>query len=209
MKKNKIPLTQSLSERELNWLQNYLDTLSRTNADFMTLEEIDGLFCALIINPVMAKPADWMNTIFGKKQAFNSDEELENVMMLLVRYWNHASTAIENNQYVPRPLENTQKWAFGFHLGMDYCRKEWDLFLTETENVSLLSPFTTLEEAQDIITEEKRLALLAQIPPIVHNLFHYWVEKATNDKKETKAKVGRNDPCPCGSGKKYKKCCDA
>ncbi|MGP8846724.1 SEC-C metal-binding domain-containing protein, partial [Enterobacter hormaechei] len=21
------------------------------------------------------------------------------------------------------------------------------------------------------------------------------------------AKVGRNDPCPCGSGKKYKQCC--
>ena len=24
---------------------------------------------------------------------------------------------------------------------------------------------------------------------------------------ESKLKVGRNDPCPCGSGKKYKKCC--
>jgi uncharacterized protein YchJ len=23
------------------------------------------------------------------------------------------------------------------------------------------------------------------------------------------AKVGRNDPCPCGSGKKFKKCCGA
>jgi preprotein translocase subunit SecA len=23
----------------------------------------------------------------------------------------------------------------------------------------------------------------------------------------TGAKIGRNDPCPCGSGKKYKKCC--
>lgn len=23
------------------------------------------------------------------------------------------------------------------------------------------------------------------------------------------SKVGRNDPCPCGSGKKYKKCCEA
>ena len=22
-------------------------------------------------------------------------------------------------------------------------------------------------------------------------------------------KVGRNEPCPCGSGKKYKRCCDA
>lgn len=36
----------------------------------------------------------------------------------------------------------------------------------------------------------------------------------TNDGKETKKiqakskkKVGRNDPCPCGSGKKYKQCC--
>ncbi len=26
-------------------------------------------------------------------------------------------------------------------------------------------------------------------------------------KKEASDKVGRNDPCPCGSGKKYKKCC--
>ena len=23
------------------------------------------------------------------------------------------------------------------------------------------------------------------------------------------AKIGRNDPCPCGSGKKYKKCCES
>jgi hypothetical protein len=23
------------------------------------------------------------------------------------------------------------------------------------------------------------------------------------------AKVGRNDACPCGSGKKYKRCCEA
>jgi preprotein translocase subunit SecA len=31
-------------------------------------------------------------------------------------------------------------------------------------------------------------------------------EKGTTIKREGK-KVGRNDPCPCGSGKKYKKCC--
>lgn len=30
--------------------------------------------------------------------------------------------------------------------------------------------------------------------------------KIDRDKKE-KLKVGRNSPCPCGSGKKYKKCC--
>jgi preprotein translocase subunit SecA len=31
-------------------------------------------------------------------------------------------------------------------------------------------------------------------------------EKVRQIKLET-PKVGRNDPCPCGSGKKYKKCC--
>jgi preprotein translocase subunit SecA len=29
----------------------------------------------------------------------------------------------------------------------------------------------------------------------------------TAKKTTTEVKVGRNDPCPCGSGKKYKKCC--
>ncbi|MFA6145803.1 MAG: preprotein translocase subunit SecA [Patescibacteria group bacterium] len=34
-------------------------------------------------------------------------------------------------------------------------------------------------------------------------------EKSTNNVEpiNSKQKVGRNDPCPCGSGKKYKKCC--
>ena len=30
---------------------------------------------------------------------------------------------------------------------------------------------------------------------------------AAQDKAQTYAQTGRNDPCPCGSGRKYKKCC--
>jgi uncharacterized protein YecA (UPF0149 family) len=30
-----------------------------------------------------------------------------------------------------------------------------------------------------------------------------WTEAVT----ETPGKAGRNDPCPCGSGRKFKKCC--
>jgi uncharacterized protein YchJ len=33
------------------------------------------------------------------------------------------------------------------------------------------------------------------------------VKKKTVKKAKPEVKVGRNDPCPCGSGKKYKKCC--
>ena len=45
-----------------------------------------------------------------------------------------------------------------------------------------------------IFTEEER-----------HKL--YLVEKKSHTLRRTTKKVGRNDPCPCGSGKKYKNCC--
>jgi preprotein translocase subunit SecA len=32
-------------------------------------------------------------------------------------------------------------------------------------------------------------------------------EKRKEPIRNKTAKVGRNDPCPCGSGKKYKNCC--
>lgn len=45
----------------------------------------------------------------------------------------------------------------------------------------------------DIFDEEKRKVLYRE------------AKKANTVVKG--AKIGRNDPCPCGSGKKYKKCC--
>ena len=33
-----------------------------------------------------------------------------------------------------------------------------------------------------------------------------WV-RLTSKARRTARKTGRNDPCPCGSGKKYKRCC--
>ncbi|WP_409254330.1 SEC-C metal-binding domain-containing protein [Bacillus sp. SCS-153A] len=33
------------------------------------------------------------------------------------------------------------------------------------------------------------------------------VHSAGSPQKKEAGKVGRNEPCPCGSGKKYKKCC--
>ena len=51
----------------------------------------------------------------------------------------------------------------------------------------------TLPEWEKILSEEKR-----------KELTRAW-RKSGQIVKENK--IGRNDPCPCGSGKKYKKCC--
>jgi SWIM/SEC-C metal-binding protein len=32
--------------------------------------------------------------------------------------------------------------------------------------------------------------------------------RAAREPARSTPKVGRNEPCPCGSGKKFKKCCD-
>jgi len=50
-----------------------------------------------------------------------------------------------------------------------------------------------LEEWNDLLSEERRKEL-------------YKTEKSSKTVVKP-AKVGRNDPCPCGSGRKYKQCC--
>ncbi|MGV8905161.1 MAG: SEC-C metal-binding domain-containing protein [Acetobacterium sp.] len=51
----------------------------------------------------------------------------------------------------------------------------------------------SLEEWDNILSEEKRIELQKE---------YKRSKTVVND-----VKVGRNEPCPCGSGKKFKKCC--
>ena len=53
-----------------------------------------------------------------------------------------------------------------------------------------------LEEWNDIFDADKQKEL-------------YKEQKASQTVRNEGPKIGRNDPCPCGSGKKYKKCCGA
>ncbi len=54
----------------------------------------------------------------------------------------------------------------------------------------------SLPEWKEIFTEEEQKQL-------------YISQKKSHTVIRNEAKIGRNDPCPCGSGKKYKKCCGA
>ena len=51
-----------------------------------------------------------------------------------------------------------------------------------------------LKEWENIFTKEEQRNLFAE-------------QKRSHTVVRNEAKVGRNDPCPCASGKKYKKCC--
>ena len=73
--------------------------------------------------------------------------------------------------------------------------------------------YQLFEAMQDKINSEISIYLLKS--EIRQNTERKEVVKKiiTNDGKETiktsktSNKIGRNDPCPCGSGRKYKQCC--
>ncbi|MBQ8298897.1 MAG: preprotein translocase subunit SecA [Clostridia bacterium] len=53
----------------------------------------------------------------------------------------------------------------------------------------------------------ERVNLIKQMITNMNAAANAGSEKAKPKVNSSKEKVGRNDPCPCGSGKKYKKCC--
>jgi hypothetical protein len=95
-----------------------------------------------------------------------------------------------------------------YHIPKDMLRlclfaKEKNLFfLAHRLNMAAISTETCIEEEVAHASEEAQKILR----PIVRNVIETAHEIGQNFGKGS-GKVGRNAPCPCGSGKKYKKCC--
>lgn len=88
----------------------------------------------------------------------------------------------------------------------EYKRESFDLFSEMLENlkfdvVGILSKVQIREESDVEAVEEQHRK--AEEAPKEYN--HQEAEPATVQQRQPR--VGRNDPCPCGSGKKYKQCC--
>ena len=59
------------------------------------------------------------------------------------------------------------------------------------------------EELDEVINDCEE-----DLPQAVTDIYRFWLAKrGTQTIRREEPKVGRNDPCPCGSGKKYKQCC--
>lgn len=49
-----------------------------------------------------------------------------------------------------------------------------------------------------------------RLPQVVSDIYRFWhAWRGIETIRRQDPKTGRNDPCPCGSGNKYKKCCGA
>jgi uncharacterized protein len=226
---------QPLSGAELDHLDKVLKRFGDKRA--MNLEMLDGFFAALISGPDNVPPSEYLPQIWGgdmiNEEAFSAQPMLEEFISLLARHWNFISDILRSGDvFVPLLLEDedgashANDWASGFMRGIELRQEDWAPLLDDEENGGSLVPILALAHEHDPdpemrpykepVSAEMREKLIVGAAAAVMTIYHYFkaerllptlsADDATTYRRIA-PKVGRNDPCPCGSGKKFKYCC--
>jgi uncharacterized protein len=211
-----------LTGDEMDWLSGFL--ASRQAPDTaMPFETLDGFLTALVIGPEMIMPSRYLPEIWGTEDGsgpvWDSMEQLQYFMDLLSKHWN-ALAARRSADAVHRPEidhfgdgPQGKGWARGFVAGMNLCAEAWDpLIENKDEGDVALQILALAMEDNTLLPDDTRAAIVEELPNIVRMIASYWRNLPAAPVRKSSlrsSKIGRNEPCPCGSGKKYKKCCGA
>jgi len=210
---------------EFAWLE--LALWRRVGTGTKCLEWADGFLTAVAAGPVRLSPAEYLPAICGAAATgpvFDSPEHDAYVAALLGR----LLAAIERDLAVGEVIDpwtdpdfvdfEAALWAQGYLAAMEKCKDAWQpLFGRHRLLERLILPIAALipepdEPAGKQLSRERRWDLIEEVPDIVAATWSFWQGKdhrLLDVPRERAPKIGRNDPCPCGSGKKYKRCCGA
>lgn len=222
-----------LDDDELAHLSLLLDRFQ--DDESMNIDMLDGFFAALHCNPHFVPPSEYLPEIWGggempDDEAFDDEKQSQDFFDAVMSHWNNVGKRLsEDGLFLPLLLEQDTAggdWSRGVLRGMEFCYSDWLNFIDDDERggpavaiflfVNEHNPDPELRPFKEPITEEKRQDLLALLSASVMNIYkHFSAQRRSNARLAQEAgtirrdipKVGRNDPCPCGSGKKYKKCC--
>lgn len=230
-------LYQPLSELELDRLDRFLLERIDENAvspgsdeGVLNVSELDGLLTAVVSGPVMIPPSRWMPAVWGEYEPTWKDARAyERVFGLIMRHMNSIAVVLheEPESFEPIALEHVRdgeritlldSWAWGYMRGMELALADWAAGGSIVEDA--LEPIRALGsedpgEARGEQAEARSQAAAAALPGAVLQLHGFWLSRRGDDHaavvtatiRREGPRVGRNDPCPCGSGKKFKKCC--
>ena len=226
-----LPPPEPLTDAELDRLGEFLRQCKGGRA--MNLEELDGFFAALIAGPDMVSASEYYPHVFGgtleETTEFDNMEQIKDALGLLSKHWNTiAGTLYRDEVYLPLLLEDDRgvapanDWARGFMRGVELRKDDWaDLINSEEFGASVL-PMMILYHEHDtdpetrppaIGPEQREKIIIQMAAGLLHIYRHYLSQRqsaiprpASRTARREATKVGRHDPCPCGSGKKYKHC---
>jgi uncharacterized protein len=222
-----VTLETPLSDAEIGELDAFLMS-EATSDECMDLVTLDGFLTALAVGPRLVAPSVWLPVVWGgtSEPMFESKEQAERIIGLLLRRMNMISSMFGENSSGFEPLlykrevNGTQlwladDWCYGFIRAMELDPEAWDPLFDDKTNRVLLVPILTLgtQEGLDQIDaaadpESEYSAAVDMLHLSVESIHVYW-RLPIEQRAATRAsrKPARNDPCPCGSGRKFKKCC--
>ena len=220
----------ALTDEELDRLIAFLAAIDNPRA--MSIEELDGFFCSLIAGPDLVMPSEYLDEVWGgespDENAFQSEAQAAELLGLIMRYWNAIVAEYEREQvygplYDPPDAQGVpgRCWARGYMRGVAMRRSSWTQMLTD-ENEGLL--FTIPMVAGEVdpawpaapLTDEQTQNLQITMAAGAARAYRrfagerHLAARAQREEKTVRRgepKIGRNEPCPCGSGRKYKQCC--
>jgi uncharacterized protein len=226
---------QPLTATEFERLSGVLGRFD--NEHPMNLEQLDGFLAALICGPEIVPPSEYLPVICGDdmvlEDSFGAQSVLQDFLSLIMRHWNViADTLHSGDVFLPLLLEDqsgtthANDWAKGFLRGMELRKTDWAALLNDEKHGGWIVPIFALAHEhnpnpemrpyKEAISAEDREKLIVGVAAGVTGIYRYFeaqrlVEGQPFDNTTTfrraEPKIGRNDPCPCGSGKKFKQCC--
>jgi uncharacterized protein len=117
-------------------------------------------------------------------------------------------------------LDVGREWALGFFEGVALREDAWNAWLDAhdwiDEIFAMLEQLATGEAGDGQAPDQppaplgyrQRLDIVMDLPVMLADLNHHYISEQTpRTPIRREDGPGRNDPCPCGSGKKHKKCC--
>ena len=167
---------------------------------------------------------------------FASDVQAERITGLMMRQLNAIGWSLHQDPELFEPVFDMQvyvddereyvdgeMWAHGYMTGVNMKRDSWTALFESRHGAEMLRPIyllgapeVTEAEEELVRTPAQREEFSKQIPVSVAWIYKFWApqrraaDSASGKFSENEIpKISRNAPCPCGSGRKFKKCCGA
>lgn len=192
----------------------------------MLLTELDGFLTGVILCPDPVVPAEWMQNVWGIDDGGVApfDDPIDVQWFADAVMARHDAIVRDLDRGKLQPIFDIDErngdvlwelWIDGFAEAMALRPDAWT---APTDDPSVVEARARLSLLIDVARQESTLdsmeinALEVEAPRrLIDAVLRLYTARSREDiaavPMPSLAKVGRNDPCPCGSGKKAKRCC--
>ncbi|MCP3735737.1 UPF0149 family protein [Sphingomonas sp. RP10(2022)] len=197
----------------------------------MLLTELDGFLTGIVVGPEPIVPAEWMQSVWGSDDSdappFDEPEDVRWFADAVMAQ--HDAIARDLGRGKPQPVFDIDErngdvlweaWIDGFAAAMELRPDAWaavvdgadveaaDAAVRMMTLIAVAEDDGTLDSMQiDALQDGAPSDIAAAIVQLHAARQRRGGAVPEPVGTERVSKIGRNDPCRCGSGKKFKRCC--